>query len=143
MASLKRSVVVQAPVETVFNYLNDPNKLTEYWPGVLDVRDIRPLENGGTCFNFTFKFAGIRLEGTSEDTEIIPLKRMVSRTTGGVDGVVVWEVMPVDGGTQVDFEQSYNIPVPMIGRFAENVVLKLTEKEADMIVASVKAILEA
>lgn len=142
MASMKRSVVVHAPVEKVYNYLNDPNKLTEYWPGFVDVKDVRMLDNGGSCFHYVYKMAGLRLEGYSEDTEIIPNQRMVSKSIGAIESTVIWEVEPVDDGTKVDFELTYKVPVPVLGKLAENAIVKLSEREADAIMENMKVMLE-
>ena len=142
MAGYQKTVVVHAPVEKVFDYLNDPNKLLEYWPGFVEVSDVRPLENGGTCFAYVYRFAGIRLEGNSEDVEIVPLRRMVSKSTGGVESTVTWEVEPVKDGTRVVFTQDYRIPMPMLGKFAENMVVRLAERDGEVIMENMKAILE-
>ncbi len=143
MAHIQKSILVQAPIEKVFDYLNDPNKLTEYWPGMLEVKDVEGLPNGGTRFKFAYKFAGVRLEGKSEDTEIIPLKRMVSVTHGGIDSKVTWELEQVTGGTQVKVENEYKIPMPLIGNLAEGVINKMAENDSDVILANLKVRMEA
>jgi carbon monoxide dehydrogenase subunit G len=143
MALIKRTALVRAPLQKVFDYLNDPNKLVEYWPGMQEVKDVQKLPNGGTCFKYRYKMAGIHLDGQSEDTEIIPLKRMVSVATGGITARVTWEVAQEEFGTRVHFENDYTIPLPVIGKLAEAVVLKLNEHEAEVIMEHLKAHLEA
>lgn len=143
MASIKKSILVQAPVEKLYDYLNDPAKLIEYWPGMLEVNDIQPLPNGGSIFKYVARMVGVRLEGTSEDTEIIPLKRMVSVTRGGVDAKIIWELEPGGEGTLVHLEEEYTVPVPVIGKLAEAVVVKLNEHEMDILLENVKAHMEA
>ncbi len=143
MARIQKSILVKAPIEKVFNYLNDPKKLTEYWPGMIEVKDIEYLPNGGSCFNFVYNMAGIHLNCRSEDTEIIPLKKMVSVSTGGADATVIWELDKAEDGTKVLFDNEYTVPVPVIGKLAEALIVKMNEKEADTILANLKLILEA
>lgn len=142
MAMIQRTAFIQAPVEKVFDYLNDPRKLPEYWPGVIEVMDVQPLPNGGTCFKYFYKMAGVRLEGKSEDTEIIPLKRMVSVSSGGLDAKITWEVEPADGGTRVKFENIYTVPLPVVGKIAETMLVRLNEHEADTIMTNLKVHME-
>jgi len=143
MMRIQKSVFVQAPIEKVFDYLNDPQKLAEYWPGMVAVKDVETLPNGGTCFNYTYKMAGILFEGKSEDIEIVPLKRMVSVTSGGIDGKVTWELEQAENGTKVLLENVYSLPVPLLGKLAEPMINKLSENEADAILANLKTCMEA
>ncbi len=143
MAQIQKFILIKAPIEKVFDYLNDPHKLTEYWPGMIEVKDIQSLPNGGTCFNYVYKLAGFRFEGKSEDTEIIPLKRMVSITTGGVEGKLTWELEKAADGTKVVLESEYTVPLPVVGKLAEAVIVKLGEHEADQILANLKTFMEA
>ncbi len=142
MVRIQKSVLVHAPIEKVFDYLNDPHKLTEYWPGMVEVKDIQSLSNGGTCFKYVYKMAGFRFEGKSEDTEIIPLKRMVSVTTGGVEGKVTWELEKAADGIKVLLDSEYTVPLPVVGRVAEAVIVKLNEHEAELILMNLKIIME-
>lgn len=143
MAIIKKSVVVQAPIEKVFTYLNDPLKLTEYWPGMVEVKDVEYLPNGGSCFNYVYNMAGIHIHGHSEDTEIIPLQKMVSISSGGMDATITWELENADGGTKVTITNNYTVPLPVIGKLAEALVVKMNEKEADTILAKMQLALEA
>ncbi len=142
MARIQKSVIVQAPIEKLFDYLNDPNKLTEYWPGMIEVKDVESLPNGGSCFKFTYKLAGIPMTGKSEDVEIVPLKRMVSVTHGGVESRVTWELEPAAVGTLVKLENEYKIPVPLIANMAEGMLNKMAENEANAIIANLKVRME-
>ncbi len=143
MAKVQKFILIKAPIEKVFDYLNDPHKLTEYWPGMIEVKDIQNLANGGTCFNYVYKFAGFRFEGKSEDTEIVPLKRMVSVTTGGIEGKVTWELEKTADGTKVLLDSEYTVPLPVVGKLAEAVIVRLNEHEVDQILANLKIFMEA
>ena len=54
-----------------------------------------------------------------------------------------WDIEPAPGGTLVNFENIYVVPVPLLGKFAENVIVKLTDHEADTLMANLKVILES
>lgn len=143
MTTLKKSIVVNAPIEKVFDYLNDPVSTLEYWPSMVDVRDIQKLPNGGNKFRWTYKMAGIRLEGTSEDAEIILNRKLVSKSTGGIDSVFIWTLQPDGSGTRVEVSIDYKIPIPVIGKLAEAVIVKINDQESTTILANLKTLLEA
>ena len=85
MAKLTKSILIDASIEKIFTYMNDPKNLPEIWPSMVEVKDIQSLPNGGARFNFVYKMGGLHLEGTSVDTEYILNQRTVSKSTGGID----------------------------------------------------------
>ena len=40
MAKIVKSIIINAPVEKVFEYLSDPMKMLEWHPNVIGVRDV-------------------------------------------------------------------------------------------------------
>ena len=46
------------------------------------------------------------------------------------------------GGIQMNLVVDYTIPIPVLGRFAERLVLRQTEREADLSMATLKDRLE-
>ena len=86
--------------------------------------------------------AGMSFEGTSEDTDVVQNKYIVSKTEGGIESVVTWTVEPGDGGSDVRFEAEYTVPIPLLGKLAEAFIVKLNENEADAILANLKSRME-
>ena len=142
MATLRKSIVVHAPVEKIFAYMNDPNNLPEIWPSMVEVKDAKSLPNGGVWFKFFYKMAGIRLEAISEDTEFVLNQRTVSKTIGGIDGLTTLTYETVQGGTRVTLEMEYSVPIPVVGKLAEAVILKLNDQEGDTLLANLKTRME-
>lgn len=63
MAKVKKTISINAPVEKVFGYFEEPTNLPEIWPSMVEVKDVQRLPNGGTSFRFVYKMLGVRLEG--------------------------------------------------------------------------------
>jgi uncharacterized membrane protein len=143
MVSLTKSVVVHAPVDKVCAYLDDPMHLPEIWPSLIEIKDVHSLPNGGHSNRWTYKMAGIRFEGTSEDVEHVANERIVSQTKGGIDSTQTWMVQPEGDDTKVTFSIDYTVPIPVLGKLAEAAILKLNDHEGDVIMANLKAVLEA
>jgi uncharacterized protein YndB with AHSA1/START domain len=117
MTSQTKSAVVHAPVDKVYEYLDDPRHGPQFWPSLIEVKDVHTMPNGGHSNRWTYKMAGVRLEGTSESIEHIKNQRLVAKTHGGVDSTQTWELEPAGDDTKVTFTVDYTVPVPArIGR---------------------------
>ena len=143
MATIKKSIKINAPVEKVFKYANKPENLPEIWPSMIEAKNIKELPNGGYSYDFVYKMAGMRLTGSSVDTEVVPNERSVSESTGGIESTITWSFEPEDGGTKVTSLAEYKIPVPLLGKIAEAFIVKMNENEGDTIMANLKARMEA
>jgi uncharacterized protein YndB with AHSA1/START domain len=96
MAKVERSMEIQAPVEKVFGYAAVPSHLPEFWPSMVEVKDVQPLPNGGHRFGWVYQMAGMRFDGTSEDIEYVPNQQMVQKTRGGIDSTINWTFQPAE-----------------------------------------------
>jgi uncharacterized membrane protein len=143
MAKLHRAVSINAPVEKVFAFVEDPSNFPVVWPSMVDVRNVEKLPSGGRKFDWTYKMAGMKLDGTSQTTEYQPNARIVSKTAGGIESSFVWTFKPEGGGSHLDVEIEYVVPVPVLGKLAESIIVKLNEREADVLVANIKDQMEA
>jgi carbon monoxide dehydrogenase subunit G len=143
MAEIKRSISINAPVEEVFAHIDDPVNFPEVWPSMVEVKDVEGLPTGGRKFNWVYKMAGVRLEGTSETTEYVANQRIVTKSTGAVESSFVWDFLPEGEGTKLNVSIEYTVPVPVLGKLAEGLIVKMNEREADTLVANLKDRLEA
>ncbi|UWG50010.1 Polyketide cyclase/dehydrase family protein [Halalkaliarchaeum sp. AArc-CO] len=48
------SIEIEAPIEQVFEYLDDPHNHAEVTPSLSSVRNVEPLETGGKRLEFTY-----------------------------------------------------------------------------------------
>jgi uncharacterized protein YndB with AHSA1/START domain len=141
MATAKNSIKINAPAEKVFEYLT-PENLPGIWPSLVEVKNIIELPNGGYSWDFVYKMAGMRFTGSSENTEVVPNERTVSQTTGGIESKISWLFQPEDDGTNVTFKAEYTVPVPLLGKLAEAIIVRQNEKEAEILLYNLKTRLE-
>lgn len=143
MPKIERTISINAPVEKVFDYWTEPANLPEYWPSVVEVKDRQRLPNGGNSFRWVYKMAGMRFEGTSEDVEYIANQRTVTKNKGGIESTITMMFQPEDGGTKLTIQTEYTVPVPLLGKLAEAFIVKVNENETDLLLANLKARMEA
>ena len=110
---------------------------------MVEVKEVQRLPNGGTSFRWVGKMAGVRFEGTTEDTEYVPNQRVVSKSTGGIESLFTWTFQPEDSGTKLTVEVEYTVPIPLLGKIAEAFIVKQNERELELVLANLKAKMEA
>ncbi len=142
MSKVLHSTTIHAPVEKVFQYLDDKAHFPEFWPSMIEVSDIRDLPNGGKHFHWVYKMAGLRFEGDTDEIEYVPNKKIVGRNEKGIESTITWKLDEHGGETELTFEADYNVPVPLIGKLAENILAKINDNEAVAMLANLKATLE-
>ncbi|GAI43332.1 unnamed protein product [marine sediment metagenome] len=143
MRKIEKSITIDASVEKVFDYVGQPTNLPEIWPSLVEMKDVEPLPTGGKSYRWVYKMAGVLLEGTGEHTEYVANRRIVAKNSGSFESTVIWIFQPEAGGTKVTVEAEYTVPIPVLGKVAEALIVKLNEREAELILANLKARMEA
>ena len=142
MAKVERSIHINAPVEKVFSFIGDPKNELESIPSITDIRDIKG-EGVGQKWSWSYKMVGISLKGESEVTEYIPNQRLVHKSKGGITSTWTYTFKSEGGGTRLNVTVEYIIPVPVLGKVGERLVLQRTEREADLAMTNIKERLES
>jgi uncharacterized membrane protein len=142
--TIKKTVLIDAPVEEVFAYYANPSNSPEIWPSLVEVKDIMLDEKGHPqTFKWTYKMAGMRFEGSSEYLEYVPNERLVYRSKGGIQATSTINFAELDGKTQISEEMEYSIPIPLLGKVAERFLIKMNENEMTTVHNNLKARLES
>ncbi len=142
MAKIEEAIHIAAPVEKVFAYLVDPINLPEFWPSFDEVRNVQQMPNGGYCWDWTYKMAGVRFEGRTEHKEFILAQHLVSQSGGSIPSSFTWDFQPEEGGTHLTVQVEYTIPSALLGKLVEPFIVKLNEHEAKTVLANLKTRME-
>lgn len=130
MITVSDSIHVDAPVEEVFTFLDDPHNHAQMTPRLTDVRDVERLENGGKRLSYTYRMAGVGLDGELEQTRHEPNERMTFDMRGGIDGEIDLQFAPVeDGGTEFTYTAEYELPGTVLSKAAEPVARRFNERQ--------------
>jgi len=111
---VRQAVVIDAPVEKVFAYLDDPENSLALVPQLVEVKEIEPLPNGGHRIRFVALGRGGRLcEWVSEHLEREPNRLVVVRArTEGVTTTAVRRFEETAKGTRLTGEVEYRVDIP-------------------------------
>jgi len=141
VASLSRNAVIQAPLERLFDYVSDPEKLPEWLPSMVEVRSV--VGSGeGQQYEWTYKMIGLLLKGQSTVIEYVPNKCTVHQSIGTIRSVWTIGVEPHAEGSRLTIFVEYDVPVPVLGRLAERVAVSRDARDFALAFENVKETLE-
>ncbi len=127
MIRFEFTVVVNRPVEEVFAYLTDPEKLPEWQSMVLEARQESPDPmTKGSRLTDVRKFLGRRFETTVEVTAFEPNKRADFKAVSGpIPFAISHTLEPMDGATSIrvvaegEPGRFFKLAEPIVGTQAE------------------------
>jgi len=142
MASWKDSIVIHAPFEDVFSYVDDPHQLPTWLPGMVEVRNV--IGTGlGQQYEYTYKMAGVLLRGQNVVIEHVPNERGLHQIIGMISALWDYSVEPYAEGTVLNLEVEYSVPIPVLGRLAERLAIRQNTASFELALINVKDVLEA
>jgi hypothetical protein len=142
MKSWKNSIVVHAARDRVFAYLDDPMNIAAWLPQAVEIHNVIGT-GAGQQFEWTAKMAGILLRGQSTIIEHVPNRRALHQSIGMVTSTLGYCVEPHEEGAELTLEVEYDVPIPLIGKLAENILVRRNAREFDLALVTVKETLEA
>ena len=142
MVKAEASIVIGAPVEKVWGLIINAEKLPEWMPLLIDVSDIQG-EGVGETFKWTYKFLGIKFNGSSTVEDRITNQKNVVKSKAGIESIWTWDLSSEGNNTKVNLVVEYTIPVPVLGKFAENFVVKQGNRDIKFTLENLKNVLEA
>lgn len=143
MAKISREVHIKTPVTTVFNLIYDPNNLPEIWPNLIEIKNVKESPLGGYDYNWAYNMLGLRFEGRTQVIEFLTDRRMVTKSTKGIESTVTWDFQD-DGEEEshLTFEMDYEIPVSLLNRHPEQLILENNGHEVDAMLRNLKTLAE-
>ena len=138
MATIEKSITIKVPPEKVYDYFVDPAHLPEIWPSMVEVKDIKPLPNGGHRYHWLYKMAGVKFEGDTETVELVKNEKLVSKVEGGIESRFDWLFKPENGFTRMTVKADFKVPPTLLGKLKEPFLVKVNEHEAEILLANLK-----
>ena len=140
MLTVRDSIHIDAPPETVFAFLDEPARQVSFTPSLTTSSLIERLPNGGSRARYVFTTYGIDLEGEVRATDYDPPSRIVWAMTGDLTGTIRWYLDPERGGTRFTFAATYRVPGPSILRPVVTPLLRrYNEREVRSLLQQLKA----
>ncbi|MFC7135811.1 SRPBCC family protein [Halobaculum litoreum] len=129
MVTVSHTVRVDAPVEDVFGYVDEPEHHVEMTPSIAAVSNVEPLDNGGKRLEYTYEMVGVSLTGTMETPEYVENERIVFELAGDLAGTLTWAFEADGDATRVTYTAEYDLPGGVLAKAAEPFAVRYNERE--------------
>ncbi len=142
MARVESSIVIERPVEEVFDFVTDPRNEALWSSLIVEQEKTSEGPTGvGTSLRNTVRFLGRQFDMTFEITEHEINKRNCIRTVSGPIPATGYRIVePVKGGTR--FTQITEGEVGGFFRLAEPLVIRAARRQYETDLAALKDVLE-
>lgn len=137
------TVIIDRPVEEVFDFIKDMDNHAAWQTGVLESRITSPGEVGvGSTYKYVTQMMGRQISTTGEIITCDPNERFMYRSTSGPFQIVGgYTFEPVESGTQVT--QRIVADIEGFFRLAEPIVVRSVQRNIHNNLATLKETLEA
>jgi uncharacterized membrane protein len=144
MPIVENEVIINAPVQEIYDYVSKPNNLLQIWPSLLEVTHQTLLPNGGYSYRWKYKMSGIRLSGIGESIEVEPNVLLKTRNIGDFDSTATFKFQSSNIRTRVNLAFDYNLPMLLLvsNQLSENIILRMNAKEAGLLLDNLRIIFE-
>jgi uncharacterized membrane protein len=144
MPIVENEVIINAPVQEIYDYVSKPSNLLQIWPSLLEVTHQTLLPNGGYSYRWKYKMSGIRLSGIGESIEVEPNVLLKTRNIGDFDSIATFKFQSSNIRTRVNLAFDYNLPMLLLvsNQLSENIILRMNAKEAGLLLDNLRIIFE-
>ena len=143
MTKLDTSVVINRPIEEVFAFATDLEKMTQWSAELVEVKKTSEGPVGvGTTFSAVASVLGRQLEVDNEVSAYEPnTKYSIKVTSGPITGGGGYTFEPVEGGTKATF--GFDADLGGFFRMAEPLVVRMLRRQYETNLNHLKDLLEA
>ena len=144
MTIVENEVIINAPVQEIYDYVSKPNNLLQIWPSLLEVTHQTLLPNGGYSYRWKYKMSGLRLSGIGESIEVEPNVLLKTRNIGDFDSIATFKFQSSNIRTRVNLAFDYKLPMLLLvsNQLSENIILRMNAKEAGLLLDNLRIIFE-
>jgi carbon monoxide dehydrogenase subunit G len=142
MIELEIKSDIDAPPETVFEFIADPHNHTKILPSLVEVSNVEETDTGKEG-RYVFNMVGQEIDGGFSDTEFESPNRRAYETTGGLEGEVRWTIEGTNEGAHVTYEQETVVPGPeLFDVVTDPVARTFLQREADTMIENLRTLVE-
>ena len=142
MTKVSKNVLINAPVEKVFEYVSEPQNLIEWNPSITNVQDITG-RGEGQQWTWSYKMMGLPVTGKAQVVSSVMNTNRRVKSTGGIQSLWSWRFQREAEGTRMEMEIDYTVPVPVLGKVGELLIAQRNERVAEMALANIKEKMES
>jgi carbon monoxide dehydrogenase subunit G len=142
MAKVVKDITINAPIEKVYEYISNPEQITEYQPNATKVTNV--TGKGETQqWVMGYKMMGIPFKGKTSVTRSTPNAERRIDTNGFIRSYWFWRIKHENGGTHLNCEMKYTVRIPVLGYIWELLLLQQASNITGSAVKNIKKKMES
>ena len=143
MSEIHKTATFDAPVEKVFDLVDNPDNIPRYIANVERVVNVKRTDQRiGDTFRVIYKVLGITFDEKFTVTGYEPNRKLVSNFDGGMKGTFTWTFEPQGTQTECGMDIEYQVGGGILGKAADALLLERTnEKNMDESLQKMRQIL--
>jgi len=134
-------VVINAPAQKIFEYMNDENKSSEWNPAMKETKNVDG-EGVGRTYDWVYEVGGQNYTGKAVVTEWVPNRKEVIMSTGEIDSTWTFLWVPSGNQTKTIIVIEYSLEMPKAAKIAKEALAKQNQKGIDESLQNIKKKLE-
>lgn len=148
MDKIDKSIVIQAPIEKVFEFVTKPENFAKAQPpeaGTKIITSPKGPPKVGNVWKMGMKAGGQAYEWENEVTEVIDNKKVSRRQKGGPFKKLEWtqSFEASEGGTRFSMKSEYEMPYSILGKIIDKLKIeKEMDKNFDHFMKKMKELIE-
>lgn len=143
MYTASHRVQVDAPIERILEFLDEPRNHVKMTPGLLSIETTAD-DGAGWQGHYVYTLAGVRLEGTVREVEREAPSRLVHELCGAIDGRLCATLAETDDeGVTIEYSAEYDLPRTLLAAVPEATATGYVSRDLECMLANLKTHLEA
>lgn len=143
MPEFEHTIQIDAPTETVFEFLLDPDTALAANASVHEMSDVQERSDGGYSAHMTYKIMGLKTDGNFEAAVVEPNEEIVYRFDGvGMNGTLTWRLIDREGTTELTEIGDYEMTGTVLDHVLEPVAAKYNERQFETALDNLKTYVE-
>ena len=143
MYTASHRVQVDAPIERILEFLDEPRNHVKMTPGLLSIETTGDGDGDRWQGHYVYKLAGVRLEGTVREVEREPPSRLVHELSGAIDGRVIATFETGGNEVTIEYSAEYDLPGTVLAAVPEATATGYVSRDRECTLANLKTHLEA
>ena len=142
MPKSEGTVIINIPIEKVFNAVADPENMTHYVSSTLTGFGGKPGELESYA-EWTYPVAGMKLNAKTTVSEVEKPHRLVQEMSGAMKGKWIWNLKQEDKTTKVNYCIEYIVPGGILGEMVNTLFLgRMNQKNLEKTLQALKVYCE-
>jgi len=144
MLTVREHVDIDAPIEAVFDYMDDPTHQPAITPSLTTSHLLERLSNGGSRVRYVYSILGLSFSGEVRATDYVPNERIVWSMDGDLHGTLRWYFQKLDPErSRFTYAATYALPGPsLLHPILKPLVRRYNEREVHALLRRLQSHLE-